>query len=88
MPNSGSAPEIRIEDMAMTEGDDGMGHLHLTVTLSKASTETITVHYSTADGTAKAGSDYSATSGTVTFAPGQTSQEIMTHISRYHCGRE
>lgn len=79
--NSGAVPEISIEDMAMAEGDDGMGHLHLTVRLSKASTEIITVQYATVDGTAKAGSDYAATSGTITFAPGQTEQTIMTHIS-------
>lgn len=80
-PNPGEAPKIRIMDIAMSEGDDGMGHLHLMVTLSKASSETITVQYTTADGSAHAGSDYAATSGTITFAPGQTSQEIMTHIS-------
>ena len=79
--NSGAVPEISIEDMAMAEGDDGMGHLHLTVRLSKASSETITVQYTTADGTAKAASDYAATSGTITFAPGQTEQTIMTHIN-------
>jgi hypothetical protein len=43
-----------------------------TVTLSSASTDTITVHYATQDGTAKAGTDYTAETGTLTFAPGQT----------------
>jgi Domain of unknown function (DUF4394)/Calx-beta domain len=33
---------------------------------------TTTVSYATADGSAKAGKDYSATSGTVTFQPGET----------------
>jgi DNA-binding beta-propeller fold protein YncE len=47
------------------------------VTLSAASPTPISVSYATADGTATAGKDYYAQSGTVTFAPGQTSQEIL-----------
>jgi DNA-binding beta-propeller fold protein YncE len=47
------------------------------VTLSAASTSPVTVQYTTSDGTALAGTDYTALSGTVTFAPGQTSQLIL-----------
>jgi DNA-binding beta-propeller fold protein YncE len=46
------------------------------VTLSAASTSPVTVQYATSDGTALAGTDYTAQTGTVTFAPGQTSQLI------------
>jgi DNA-binding beta-propeller fold protein YncE len=46
------------------------------VTLSAASTSPVSVQYATADGTAVAGTDYSAQTGTVTFAPGQTSRLI------------
>jgi sugar lactone lactonase YvrE len=49
----------------------------VTVTLSAASTSPVTVQYATSDGTAVAGTDYSAQSGTVTFAPGQTSRLIL-----------
>src|SRR5207244_3355751 len=38
---------------------------------------TTTVAYSTADGTALAGTDYTATSGTLTFAPGETIKTIV-----------
>ena len=41
------------------------------VTLDPPATETVTVDYSTVDGSAEAGTDYTATSGTLTFAPGQ-----------------
>ena len=41
------------------------------VTLNPAATGTVTVNYATADGTAVAGTDYTATSGTLTFAPGE-----------------
>ncbi len=48
----------------------------LTVTLSKPSTVPVTVNYSTADGLAKSASDYHSATGTLTFAPGQTSLTI------------
>jgi hypothetical protein len=50
------------------------------VTLNHASASPITVHYSTVDGTAKAGSDYVAATGTVTFAPGQLNKTISILI--------
>jgi len=48
-----------------------------TVSLASASAATTTVSYSTADGTALAGRDYTATSGTLTFAPGETVKGIL-----------
>jgi aryl-phospho-beta-D-glucosidase BglC (GH1 family) len=51
-----------------------------TVTLSQASSTTVTVAYATADGTAVAGSDYTATSGTLSFAPGTTSKTVSVAI--------
>ncbi len=50
------------------------------VTLSGASTTPISVAYATADGNALAGKDYTAQTGTITFAPGQTSQQIPVGI--------
>ena len=47
------------------------------VSLSAASSTPVSVNYATADGSALAGADYFAQSGTVTFAPGQTSREIL-----------
>ena len=45
-----------------------------TVSLSAPSTQPVTVTYATGDGTATQGQDYLATTGTLTFAPGQTQQ--------------
>ncbi len=52
----------------------------LTVSLSAASSQTVTVAYSTADGTAKAGSDYTAQTSTLSFAPGETSKTLTVPI--------
>ena len=51
-----------------------------TVTLSLASSGTVTVDYATSDIIANAGMDYTATSGTLTFMPGETSKTITITI--------
>jgi serralysin len=50
------------------------------VNLSAPSSKSVTVNYTTADGTAKNGSDYDVTSGTLTFAPGETTQSVFVPI--------
>src|SRR5262249_13858604 len=45
------------------------------------SEQTVTIHYSTSDYTATAGSDYTYTSGTLTFDPGVTSQQITVAVT-------
>jgi len=59
---------------------ESAGAIDLTVTLSVAPTYTTTVGYATSNGTATAGSDYSASSSTLTFAPGVSSQVISVPI--------
>ena len=49
-----------------------------TVTLSNPSYQPVTVDYATADGTARAGSDYTAVGGTLTFAQWVKAPESMT----------
>ena len=61
-------PTLSVLDTAVNEDDGSVGFL---VTLNPAATGTVTVQYATADGTAVAGTDYTATSGTLTFAPGE-----------------
>ncbi len=76
-----AAPSISINDVSVAEGDTGTTNANFTVTLSAASGQTVTVNYVTADGTATAGSDYTAASGTVTFTPGQTQQTISVTVN-------
>lgn len=52
------------------------GAVTLQVVLDLPTNQTVTVAYTTSDLTAKAGQDYVAKSGTLTFAPGQTSQPL------------
>jgi len=52
-----------------------------TVTLSAASSQTITVAYATANNTATAGNDFQAASGTLTFAPGETNMTVTVLVN-------
>jgi len=70
-----------VSDATRVEGNSGMAKLNFTVSLSQAATAPVTVQYGTADGTARAGSDYTAKSGTLTFAAGQTSKTISVNVS-------
>ena len=54
----------------------------IAVNLSKAASTDITVNYSTTDGTAIAGSDYTSTSGTLTIAAGASSGTITVPYKR------
>lgn len=63
------------------EGNSGDQKLIVYIGLNSIPTETVSVDYSTVDGTALAGEDYTAASGTITLQPGETwkSVEIMVH---------
>jgi Calx-beta domain/RTX calcium-binding nonapeptide repeat (4 copies) len=73
-------PTVSVANVSQSEGDSGSQTAAFTVSLSKASPLRIRVAYTTADGTATAGSDYTATSGTLVFAPGQTTQTVAVPI--------
>jgi hypothetical protein len=74
------APALRIGDRTVTEGNTGTTSAAFTVTLSAASTQPITVAYAAGNGTATAGGDYQAASGTLTFAPGETTKTITVAV--------
>ncbi|MEI7546056.1 MAG: Calx-beta domain-containing protein, partial [Mycobacteriaceae bacterium] len=77
---AGAAPKVSIADLAVTEGNGEHAHFMFTATLDKASATPVTVNYATANGTATAGVDYTASSGTITFAPGETTQTVHVGI--------
>lgn len=75
---SGTGTTVAVADASGEEGTDDA--LMFTVTLNQASTGTVYVSYATSDGTANAGSDYTATSGELQFAAGETSKTISVPI--------
>ncbi|PSB15514.1 DUF4347 domain-containing protein [Phormidesmis priestleyi ULC007] len=80
--NDDTRPTISLipNTISQLEGPGGATPYVFTVALSEASSETITVNYSTADGTATtAGNDYRAISGKLTFSPGETSQNLTVN---------
>ncbi|MCB0033499.1 MAG: lamin tail domain-containing protein, partial [Anaerolineales bacterium] len=79
--NDDAAPIVTLaSDVSVVEGNSGSTTLTFTATLSTASVVTATMDYATADGSATAGSDYTAVSGSLTFAPGETSKTITVDI--------
>ena len=74
-------PELSFAPNSVTVNEDAVSAT-LTVELDPASTGTVTVDYATRDGVgaAKAGEDYTATSGTLTFAATETSKTFTVPI--------
>jgi hypothetical protein len=75
-------PTINLSPLGQTiiEGFTSPQNVTYTVTLSSASNQTISVNYATANGTAMGGLDYTATIGTLIFAPYVTSKVINVTI--------
>jgi LmbE family N-acetylglucosaminyl deacetylase len=73
-------PTLAINDVSLKEGNAGTTAAVFTVSLSAPSSLPVTVSYASANGTAVAGSDYTAVSGTLTFAPGATTQTVSVPI--------
>jgi thermitase len=78
-PPPPAAPTLAISSVSALES---AGTFVFTVTLSAASSSRVTVRFGTANGTATAGKtgDYTATSGTLTFNPGETSKTIAIAV--------
>jgi uncharacterized protein (TIGR03437 family) len=74
-------PNFFIDDVNISEGDSGTKTANFTVTLNPAANQQVTVQYATANGTATAGSDYQSSSGTLTFATGETSKPVSITIN-------
>ena len=79
--NDDLQPTISIADLSVNEGDSGTTSAGFTVSLSNASSQTITVNFATANNTAIAGTHYVNTSGTLTFTPAMTTQTVNVQVN-------
>ena len=75
---TGGNARLSVADAAAAENSDGT--IDFQVTLDRAASGTVSVDYATVDGSARAGADYAATSGTLTFLPGELSKTVRVTI--------
>lgn len=73
-------PSLSINDVALPEGNSGLTPFVFAVSLSSASTSTVTVDYATASGSAMAGVDFVPASGTLTIPAGATSGTVTVQV--------
>ena len=73
-----SAPVVSVSDARAVEGE----MVEFTASLSARSDEQVTVDYATSDGTAESGTDFTAASGTLTFAANATSQTVRVQTAQ------
>ena len=73
------APEVAFSEAAYGVGEDGVEAI-ITVSRTGSTSGSATVDYTTADGSATAGLDYTAVSGTLVFADGETDQTFTVPI--------
>jgi large repetitive protein len=77
---------LSINDVSMAEGNNGQKDFTFTVTLSEASAQTVTVEYSTTDGTAHSNGDFqripngNQANPTLTFLPGETTKTFDVRV--------
>ena len=74
----GAIPSVSISGPA--DVNEAAGTITYTISLSAASVAPVSVNFATANGSALASSDYAANSGTVTFAPGETTKTVTVAI--------
>ena len=71
---------LSVADASAAEPVTGSATMTFTVTLAPALKRVVTLEWATGDGTAKAGSDYTAASGTLSFAPGETTKKVSVTL--------
>jgi len=76
-----SLPALSISDAVLVEGNEGQSSaMVFNVTLSAPSTEAFSVNFATINGTAQGQSDFASTTGSLSFAPGETSKTISIDV--------
>ena len=74
-------PSISVRDVNVVEGNSGTTQATFVVVLSTASSQTVSFSFATSNGTATAGSDYIATSGASSFAPGEVEKPVVVLVN-------
>lgn len=74
-------PSISVRDAVVVEGNSGTTQATFVVALSAATSQSVTCSFATSNGTATAGSDYVATSGALTFAPGEVEKPVVVLVN-------
>lgn len=75
-----TTPDLRIAGVQVVEGDSGERAVEVMLSLSQPAPTAVSVRFASRDGTAVAGSDYRATSGTATFAIGESATKITVAV--------
>src|SRR6185503_10410352 len=74
-------PSISVRDVVVVEGNSGTTQATFVVALSGPSSQSVSFSFATANGTATAGSDYIASSGNATFAPGEVEKPVVVLVN-------
>jgi peptidoglycan-N-acetylglucosamine deacetylase len=75
-----AVPALRIDDARVTEGSNGLSPMTFVLSLSVPTSGQVAVNWATEDGSARAGLDYVAASGTVRFPPGSTTATVQVQV--------
>ena len=75
------SPSISVRDAVAVEGNAGTTQATFVVALSGPTAQSVSFSFATANGTATAGSDYVATSGALTFAPGEVEKPVVVLVN-------
>ena len=74
-------PSISVREAVVVEGNAGTTQATFVVALSAASSQTVSCSFATTNGTATAGSDYVATTGALSFAPGEVEKPVVVLVN-------
>ena len=74
-------PSISVRDAVVVEGNSGATQATFVVALSAGTSQSVTCSFATSNGTATAGSDYVATSGALTFVPGEVEKPVVVLVN-------
>jgi len=74
-------PSISVRDAVVVEGNSGTTQATFVVALSGPSAQAVSFSFATSNGTATAGSDYVATTGASSFAPGEVEKPVVVLVN-------